>query len=64
MKTASELDYFDAKCENCIHKVEHKAGVTYQVCEVFSNDGIGLGGYIFKVEDDFVCARWEAKSEC
>lgn len=63
MMTASELDYWDAKCETCVHRVEHKAGITIQVCNIFSNDGVGLGGSIFKIEDDFVCAEWEEKIE-
>ena len=60
---ASELDYWDAKCESCKYYREHTTGITYMVCGAVSNDGIGLGGVLIKVEPDFVCGYWEQNDE-
>jgi len=38
MMTAEELNYYDAKCETCKYNKIYKAGITYQVCGLYSND--------------------------
>ena len=61
IKTAEELHYYDAKCETCKYNTTYKAGITYQVCGLYSNDCSTLGSSIFKIDNDFVCANWEEK---
>tara|TARA_R110002126_G_scaffold21167_1_gene76921 strand:- start:51 stop:254 length:204 start_codon:yes stop_codon:yes gene_type:complete len=61
MLNARELDYWDACCKTCKHKREHTSGITFDVCDVMSNDGVGLMSQIVKVDDEFVCGYWEEK---
>jgi len=63
MMTAEELNYYDAKCETCKYNTIYKAGITYQVCELYSDNYSTLGSSIFKIDDDFVCANWETKNK-